>query len=206
MQLRIAHAFVFAAAVAAVVAACDMPTAPPQAQRMAGLRGARLDAPVTADVLQRTAPLPAALSASATIGPQGGRLVIPEAGVSVRFPAGAVSTPVTITVTALAGANVAYSFAPEGLVFANSPVISQDLKNTTAFGNPSLSAGLEGGYFLESELSGTQALVRESRPTTVYMHGARARWTVEHFSGYLLTTSKTGGYIGSSGRSGSIGF
>ena len=85
-------------------------------------------------VVQRLLPLSSDQTASAVIGTAGGTISIPQAGFSITFPAGAVSAPVTVTATAVAGSNVAYRFEPHGLVFQKQPVISQDLGLTNVAG------------------------------------------------------------------------
>jgi hypothetical protein len=203
MQFRIAHALAAAGALVALVAACEAPTAPAAGMRPPTARHATATGPVEMAVLQRTGPLSAPVTVSASIGALGGRIAIPEAGFSIRIPRGALpaGAPVTISVTALAGSDVAYSFAPEGLVFAADPVISQDLVNTAAFGHPEARNSLQGAWYEEGGLENGVARVGEMRPTRTDVHGWKSRWTIHHFSGYLLTTtSKTGGYIGSSGR------
>src|SRR5919107_422844 len=47
-------------------------------------------------------------TASAVIGPKGGRLQLSDAGLFMDFPRGAIDVPTRITVTALRGRNVAY--------------------------------------------------------------------------------------------------
>ena len=70
--------------------------------------------------------------------------------------------------TALPGTAVAYLFAPHGLVFHKSPVITQDLRGTEVFGDPLRLGELEGAYFPEvSALAGLTAIIRETRPTQV---------------------------------------
>jgi hypothetical protein len=202
MQPRIAHALAAAAALVALVAACEAPTAPGGGMRPGPARHGTLADPAEIAVLQRTAPLPAPLTASARIGTQGGRIAIREAGFSIRIPPHALppGAPVTITVTALAGSDVAYSFSPEGLVFVGDPVISQSLVRTTVFGHPEAQSQLQGAWFQEGALANGVARVGELRPTSTDVRGWRSSWSIHHFSGYALTLSKTGGYIGSSGR------
>src|SRR4051794_37268543 len=69
---------------------------------------------IVTSVVQRVVPLQQDYVASTTIGAAGGTLRIPEAGLTVTFPAGAVSAPVTVRATALAGSSVAYRFEPHG--------------------------------------------------------------------------------------------
>lgn len=192
-----------ALAASASLAACvDAPTEMSSA-RTTQPRLEFFDPAIEVDVLQRTAPLPADLTASAVITRKaGGVISIPAAGFSIEFPANAVKggQPTTITVRALAGTNVAYVFEPHGLVFDNNPMITQDLKVTAAFGNPALRDYLEGAYFPDlTYLDGTKAHVKETRPTVVDVNGWKMKFNVQHFSGYLASSGR-GGYISSSGN------
>ncbi|HYR10902.1 MAG TPA: hypothetical protein VEQ60_24190 [Longimicrobium sp.] len=158
------------------------------------------DPPVVVDVLQRSEPLLHNFAATAVIGRGGGIIRIPEAGFTITFPANSVRTPTPITVVAVPGTAVAYLFQPHGLVFQKTPVVTQDLRGTQAFRDPSLLAELEGAYFPElSALDGLTAVVRETRPTLVDVAGWKMRFSVQHFSGYTASTRR-GGYINASGN------
>ena len=141
----------------------------------------------TVNVLQRGIPLLADISSSATIGPDGGTITIPAAGVRVDVPKNAVIVPTTITVTAIAGTNVAYEFEPAGTVFNKRLIVSQDLSLTTIL--PTITGtSFTGAYFRSrDELTSTgSALVHELEPTTVDLTSLMVRFTVGHFSGYIV--------------------
>lgn len=156
--------------------------------------------PIFVEVLQRTTPLQRPYTATASIGAEGGRLAIPEAGFSIDIPAGALGTPVEISVRAQPGKNVAYEFQPHGLRFARSPVVTQELRGTAAYGSADVRRRLEGAYApdLLGLLGGLLRIV-ETRPTTVQVDTWQMRWTVDHFSGYVAS-AKRSGYISSSGN------
>lgn len=187
--------------VAATLAACGPDSTQPSELITTG--GASLDLsdpPMVVDVLQRSQPLLHNFAAVALIGRGGGIIRIPEAGFSMTFPPNAVRVPTPITVVAVPGTAVAYLFQPHGLVFQNAPVITQDLRGTEAFQDPSLLGELEGAYFPDAGLlDGLTAIVRETRPTTVDVNGWKMRFSVEHFSGYTASARRTG-YISSSGN------
>ena len=82
--------------------------------------------------VQRTSPLTAPISVQQLVGAAGGTLGIPKAGVTVEVPAGALSSPTLITMTARAGSAVAYDFAPHGITFAKPLVFTQSLSGTNA--------------------------------------------------------------------------
>lgn len=202
MVSRTVHALFVLAGMAALAAACTDLSEPEGAQPSARRQVTLSDAPIDVVMLQRATPLAAPVSASAWIDRSGGTISIPEAGFSIRFPGNALPTdePKLITVTALPGGNVAYEFQPEGLVFANDPTITQDLKVTEVAHDPTLRRALEGVYFPDAGALGSgTARVRETRPAVVDATGWKMRFTVHHFSGYGASTRRIGGYIGSSG-------
>jgi hypothetical protein len=187
---------------ALIAGACtDQPATEPSALVPTGPAVMELyDPPLVVDVLQRSTPLPESYSASAVIGREGGTIAIPEAGFRIDFPANALKgKPTLITVTALAGNDVAYLFEPHGLVFHQNPMITQDLKATAAWQDPSIREDLEGAHFPDLTYlnpDGT-ARIKETRPTVIDVSGWKMKFNVHHFSGYLA--ARKGGYIGSSG-------
>src|SRR6185295_4761394 len=104
----------------------------------------------SAKVIRRTHPLPRPITVTTTIGSDGGTISIPEAGVTVTVPSGALSAPTVISMTARAGAPIAYDFAPHGITFAQPLTFTQSLYGTDVglldlpylqlayYGNPSL--------------------------------------------------------------------
>jgi len=185
-----------AAALFAGVGGCSDPVTSPAA-RTPGDPAHGLVSGLLVSVVQRLVPLRQDYVASATIGTGGGTIRIPEAGFTLTFPAGAVSAPVAVRATALAGSNVAYRLEPHGLVFQKDPTIAQDL-SLTGVVNQLLTAQLEGGYVPnESTLTGGTAVVTETRPATLDLLRLRMTFTVHHFSAYAAT--KKGGYMSSTG-------
>jgi len=105
---------------------------PPARDSTASIRGNLLSNAITINPLLRLNPLPSPQTVSKRIGSLGGTLSLPGAGLTVVVPPLAVLTPVTITVTALAGSDVAYEFSPHGLQFLTPVVATQDLSGTEA--------------------------------------------------------------------------
>jgi len=144
---------------------------------------------LTMDGLQRTTPLAAPITVSKSIGAEGGTLTIPQAGVTVVVPRGALAQTTTITMTARAGSLVAYDFAPHGITFAKPLVFSQQLKGTNA---TLLSAPfLQLGYYSDpSLLTKVGGLVSELLGGTLNT----LTWTftapIPHFSGYIVTCGR----------------
>lgn len=145
-------------------------------------------------VLSRLAPLDSSITVTRAIGKSGGSIKIPDAGLKVVFPSGSVKLPagsktVDITVKAVAGSDVAYEFGPSGLVFQEPVKIEQDLKVTNVYKNSELLKLLEGVYFQSRSGDGT-ASVSEFRPTYVDVTNRRAKFYIDHFSGYLLAVGR----------------
>jgi hypothetical protein len=195
------HVRVFALLMAAALAACDSTLPSGEIRTSPGPQLDIYDPAIEVEVLQRTTPLDRSYTASAVISRSGGTIAIPEAGVSITFPSNAVKgQPTLITVTALAGSNVAYEFQPHGLNFHNAPMITQDLRGTEVFQNPSLRSVLEGAYYPDSSYLGNgTAKIKETRPTVVDVNGWKMKFNVQHFSGYLAAAGR-GGFISSSGN------
>ena len=157
-----------------------------------------LETVVPVNVLQRTSPLTQDISVSAEIGKNGGTIEIREAGLKFVVPSNALDPPsskrtVTITVTALKGDEVAYTFQPHGLRFREPVRIEQDFKGTTAEGDRSLLGGVEGAYFpsvADLDAAHGIASVLEFRPTSVDVTGNKIKFTVDHFSGYLIASGR----------------
>jgi hypothetical protein len=140
-------------------------------------------------LLKRTDPLRETISASAVIGPRGGKIQIKGAGIRVDFPRGAVLTPTRITVTALRGDNVAYMFEPHGITFHAPVTISQDLHGTAAW-KTSLADQLQGSYFERLVVDPSESFARslERRPGKLRESKSKLEFSIEHFSGYMVST------------------
>ena len=159
----------------------------------------------TVFVLKRTEYLASDISASAVIGPEGGEIKIDAAGGKIDFPAGALREPTLITMTAKAGWNVAYEFAPHGIEFDADVKIQQDLRFTMAYHNSSVISKLKGAYFKNLNTSFIDpwkllATVREVVPVEVDKTTPRlAKFYIRHFSGYLMSSGafdRNGGWGG----------
>lgn len=175
----------------------DSATAPstPVARRAPTQQGERLvlPNPTTVNVLQRNAPI-AQATTSATIGPFGGTLSIPSAGLTVVVPPFAVSAPLTITITAVAGTQVAYEFGPSGTKFLVPLIATQNLVGTAAYNGTVNPTALFSGYFKAlsdlNPLAGT-ASITELLGAGVSATGQSLTFPIPHFSGWVIASNRS---------------
>lgn len=181
-----------AVGVLVLVAGCtDAPTAPydPQPEPEYGLLGSLDDSlsPLLdltgrdVTVLERSRPLTSDEVVSETIGYAGGVIRLPEAGLTVFVPWGAVRTPTRITVTAPAGNLVGYHFEPHGLEFRRPVTLAQDLTLASLVDGQMLF----GAYFqgpLEPEVTALETL-------PLWLLRSLGVFRIDHFSGYVIATN-----------------
>jgi len=195
-RLRTLSAAIALAAVSLVSSSCNDATAP--AGRTAapdallglpsGLGGGVstvLD--TTVNTLQLAVPLASDISRSATIGPEGGAIEIPETGFRLDIPKNAVTAPTLITVTAVQGPAAAYEFEPHGLALNKRLVVTQSL-GPTSLVSTLLGRSFTGAYFTSRDdlhADGT-ALVHELEPTSTDLLSLQVHFSIGHFSGYLV--------------------
>ena len=137
----------------------------------------------------RVVPLQQNISVSAVIGPDGGTISIPDAGLTLVVPPRAVTSSTNFTATALAGRLVAYEFEPHGTKFPVPLQFTQDLKKVSLLGVVTAPV-LDGAYFSDaSRLNQTLgiAAVSEILPATVDLLRLRVGFPINHFSGYLVS-------------------
>jgi len=191
MRLRSLTTFAIAAAAMLVANACsnDAPTAPrspaaapaaPSSSLLGGLLGGTTTTQTVVPIL-RTKPLASDIVVSQNIGPLGGAISIPGAGLSIIVPPLAVGKTTTFKITARKGSYVAYDMEPHGTKFLVPLVATQSLVNTNAAGVLNLKLTL--GYYTDpthittvSELLGVQ----------VDLLHLTAVATIPHFSGYIF--------------------
>ncbi|WP_284349560.1 hypothetical protein [Roseisolibacter agri] len=132
-----------------------------------------------------------AVTVSGVIGAQGGSIAIPN-GARLIVPAGAVGGPVAFSISRVPGRIVAYEFQPHGIRFAVPVVIEQPLAGINLSGISTSS--IEGAYFADvTALDQTKgsAQVSEFRPTVVLKDRGVVRFTVDHFSGYMVSSGRS---------------
>ncbi len=132
-------------------------------------------------------------SVFAVVGADGATLLLPGADFSLTIPAGALSQPTAITVTAKAGPFVAYEMQPHGLRFKKPVIAVQGLRTTASYGtdigNSVRTAYLTAGsddvdaddLAAPAEVeAGTTILIGEKQVAESH------EWILNHFSRYIL--------------------
>ena len=201
MRTRSAGAVLgFAVATALVISACSdagvtAPVAPVASEHsssnllgLGGLLGLTTVAPIT-----RNTPLENDVSWSFTVGSGGATSSNSAVGLTISVPSGAVSAPTVITVTALKGSAVAYSFAPHGLQFSRNVTLTQKLQGTSV--GSQLLPVLTGGYFASDDdlLGNGLALVSEVLSGLTNPLTKTFSFPIVHFSGYLVASGRSSG-------------
>jgi hypothetical protein len=191
MKVRI-RSFFAALLVTGSVVACRGESPSPMAPAAVSLDKRVQDAKSsdTVTVYTRRTPFATDVSVSDVIGSNGGVLDLKAAGLKIFVPKGAVSSPMTFSITALAGGLVAYEFTPH-MVFAQPIRIEQQLNELNV---PSSTVGTVAGYFADRADLGVSAsdvgAIQEELPVTVDQTGGKAKFTVSHFSGYLMASGR----------------
>jgi hypothetical protein len=133
------------------------------------------------------------IKVSKTIDQSGGTISIPETGLTLSFPAGAVVAPVTITVTS-DDKYVAYRMEPTGTKFLKDVTATQLLNTTSIFGSP-LRSQLYAAYIPDDnvKLSGKVPVLEIEPGTTIFsvlssLLPQAHVWTIRHFSRYMLAS------------------
>lgn len=192
MRLRSLTTFAVAVAATFVASGCstESPAAPnppaavvpaaPSSSLLGGLLGGTTSTKTVIPLL-RTTPLASDVTVSRSIGPLGGVIAIPAAGLTIVVPPLAVGKMTNFQITARKGSYVAYDMEPHGTKFLVPLVATQSLVNTSARGLATISLSL--GYYPDpthitsvTELLGVQ--VDLLRLTAVS--------TIPHFSGYIF--------------------
>jgi hypothetical protein len=143
----------------------------------------------TVQGVQRTTPLAAPITVTKDIGYYGGTLSIPEAGVTVIVPRGALMRTTTITMTARAGSLLAYDFSPTGTTFNVPLVFHQSLRgtNVTLLQAPLLRLG----YYSDPGLLGAvTASVTDLLAGVTSLLDWSFNAPIKHFSGYLVACGR----------------
>lgn len=138
------------------------------------------------DVLARDVPLAADEVVEKTIGIFGGTIELPESGLVVVVPAGALTLPTAIKVVAPAGDLVGYHFFPDGLTFMV-PILAVQNLRLTDVSIPEINpdSDLIAAYF-EGDLT-PQVTALEVIPLDV--RGVSGVFPIDHFSGYVVATN-----------------
>ena len=129
---------------------------------------------------------------SQRVDQSGGRISIAATGFTMDIPAGAVSAPLTITITA-DDRYVAYKMEPTGTQFLKDVTITQSLRVTTLAGQP-LRNQLYAAFIPDDSTSLSGKIpVLEIEPSTTILSPLSALpesqvWIIRHFSRYMLAS------------------
>lgn len=185
---------VLVAVAAALLSACstDSLTQPDVAPKN-GLISDVLGALIPVKALSRDTAIKVAYTRSFTFDKKGGSIDMPETGLRVDVPAGAIpGSTLTIVVTALPGKSIAYDFQPHGTVFLMPLTFRHDLSNTSW--DKSLIKGVvNGGYFKSTSqlnLSSGTGLLDELLGANIVKK--EVSFSVKHFSGYMVSGGRKG--------------
>jgi len=132
-------------------------------------------------------------SVSKVIDASGRTISIPQTGLTVSFPKGALNSALKITITADRD-YVAYKFDPAGTQFLKDVTVTQLLDNTEVFGEP-LRTQLYVGYIADDRLalSGNVPVLEIEPSTTIFsalnpLLPQAQVWIIRHFSRYMLAS------------------
>lgn len=138
-------------------------------------------------------PLDGPVTVSQSIDQTGGTISIPETGLTIEFPAGAVSSAVTITVTP-DEKYVAYTMGPAGTQFLKDVRVTQLLDKTSIPSLP-LGSGLYAAFIADDnvDLSGVLPVLEIEPSTTIFsplspLFPQAQVWSIRHFSRYILAS------------------
>jgi hypothetical protein len=126
-----------------------------------------------------------------TINPSGGDISMPQTGLTMSFPAGAVAAPIEITVTS-DDKYVAYKMEPRGTQFLKDVTVTQLLSFTEVAGKQ-LRTPLLAAYIPDDKLSlaGRVPVLEIEPSTTIFSTRGlpeRQVWLIKHFSRYMLAS------------------
>jgi hypothetical protein len=147
----------------------------------------------TVSTLRRDVPLAANITRTWTIRRSaGGSIDWPEVGLKVIVPANAFqASAMTISITALRGAVIAYDFAPAGTQFALPLALSQRLRGTSWY-KADYGKTLQGAYFRSAAQvrdSTNTAQADELLPADTDLLNSQVKFKITHFSGYMVSTN-----------------
>ena len=183
------------AAVAAVLAGCR-PAVGPESDGATASASVTAPGRPTGTVLRRASSSRKPETVTGVVWPSTGATIkLPAAGLTLRFQAGAVAQPLTVTLTAHPGDQVSYDFQPHGVRFLKPVLVQQDLKGTKAENDLRMMSDLKAGYLANGTAdidAQGRATMTEVYATQLYSEGGpkvrQLRFTLTHFSGYILAS------------------
>jgi hypothetical protein len=150
----------------------------------------------TVYVLRRKTPLASPIIVTKNIGYDGGTITVPNTGLTMTIPRGALYRTTSITIAAMPGDKVAYEFGPHGLTFYKPVLVKQSLEGTYApnsnvkYEAVYFSGGSESDGLLSNLLKGVLGVVLELLDVILDPYQNAVKFEVRHFSGYLVSTGR----------------
>jgi hypothetical protein len=185
---------IIAAAIALAACSDRAPVAPSApASHPSALLGLPVLSSQQVKVITRATPLPNDITSGAWIGPLGGSFGIPDAGLSVVVPPGAVLSRTYFSATALKGNLVAYEFEPHGKSFLVPLVMTQRTNGINLLDALGTLMPIQAAYFPSRDgidPATATATVTELLPVKLDLGLGNVTFTVGHFSGYLLASGR----------------
>lgn len=125
------------------------------------------------------------------VGPDGGVVECPAAGLRLEFPEGALPDTVDVSVDIPRGDLVGYEFEPHGIQFSKGVRLRQDLAGTEAEGSLGLLESLEGAYVTEVDdlVDPLEILHVDLLGSLLNGLDGTAIMKIRHFSGYVFATN-----------------
>ena len=186
------HIRVTALAAAVLAVSCGTPDRLPTAAVPNGGEVGQLNS-VLASPMKRTTPLAAPVTWSFVVGTEGTVSSNSGVGLMISVPAGAVAGPTTITVTALAGSDLAYAFEPHGLRFARPVTLTQSLNGVeTGLLSQLIASGAHFAGATPQYVDGL-AIVNETVAASVDLLSASVAFPIGHFSGWIVASGRSEG-------------
>jgi hypothetical protein len=143
----------------------------------------------TVNAITRDHSLPDHPTKDGWVGPLGGELRLPQAGVTLIIPAGAVDKSTHFSITAVRGNFLAYEFEPHGIKFNKPVLMVQDLRGTSH----RLGQSVIGAYFSNAanlDQAHGKAKVDELLSVTLNTSLNQATMPIWHFSGYMMASGR----------------
>jgi len=144
----------------------------------------------------RQHPVATSFTRSIDVDHKGGRIEIPEVGFRLDIPKNAIHGnlgTIHMSVTVLAGNQIAYDFQPTGLTFDQPLQFEQDMRDLAKDASVDPASVLQVSYFKSpADLDPAHGTARtyEDLPSGIDFSGHTLKADIWHFSGYIVSWSR----------------